>query len=498
VQTGPGDAAATAQRGPDPVRVFAGVRWVAAGQVVSQGVRLGVSIALAHLLTPHDFGLLTMAAVFTAIGALLSTLGAGPAIVQRPALSEGLLRSLATLGLAMGFGLWALLALGSRAIAAFFGEPGVAGVVALLAGSFAASAFGMVPEGLLQRELRFGRLVSIDMSVLAFSSAGSIGLAAAGYGVWALVLPNLASAVLRSLLLLLSSPWRLRLGFDRAAIAGVLGFSGSVLGFNALQYFARNADRLIIGRALGTIELGLYDYAYRFYMYPLEVVSGVLISVMFPTFARLQESRDALGRAFLRANGAIALLTFPMMLGLMVVAGPFVRVVLGEQWIRVIPLVQILAPIGALQSIAATPGQIFLATGNAALRFWWAVAYTSVMVAAFVSGVPWGIIGVASAYAIAVVPICWVAFWLALRLVELRMGALWATLRRTVLATGAMTASVAGLELWLVSTGAGDRAILAACVPLGVAVYAALTWALRPQALEDLLRLLPANLRVAS
>jgi PST family polysaccharide transporter len=112
---------APAQPGPDSERVFSGVRWVAAGQMITQGVRLLVSIALARLLTPHDFGLLTMAAVFTAIGGMLSTLGAAPAIVQRPQIPEALLRSLATLGLGIGVGLSLLFALASGAIANFFG-----------------------------------------------------------------------------------------------------------------------------------------------------------------------------------------------------------------------------------------------------------------------------------------------------------------------------------------------------------------------------------------
>jgi O-antigen/teichoic acid export membrane protein len=491
-------AAAPAQHGPDPERVFASVRWVAAGQVASQGGRLLVSIALARLLSPHDFGLLTMAAVFTAVGQLLSTLGAGPAIVQRPVITEGLLRSLATLGLAIGFGLWLLFALASGAIATFFGEPAVATVVAVLAGTFAFAAFGMVPEGLLQRELRFGRLVAIDMASLVVSSVGALGMAAAGYGVWSLVVPNLLSTALRSALLVATSSWPLRLGFDSGAVAGVLGFSSSVLGFNGLLYFTRNADRLIIGRALGAVDLGLYDYAYRFYMYPVEVITGVLINVMFPTFARLQESREELGRAFLRANGAIALITFPMMTGLAVVAGPFVRVVLGDQWTTVIPLVRILAPLGAMQSLGATPGQIFLATGNAALRLRWAVIYTTVIVASFAAGLPWGILGVASAYAVAMVPITLIGFWLALRLVDLRLGALGRTLAKTIAASAAMAVCVAGLALWLRSTGVGDVALLLACVPFGVAVYGGLVWALRPDALEDIVRVLPARLRIGS
>jgi PST family polysaccharide transporter len=491
-------AVAATPRRADSQRVFSSVRWVAIGQVFSQAVKLGVSIALAHLLTPKDFGLATMAATFTAIGALLSTLGAGPAVVQRRTISEPLLRSLATLGLAIGLALWLALALASGQIASFYSEPAVQRVVIALAATFPLATLGTVPEGLLQRELRFGRLVAIDLAALAVSSTGSVALALHGEGVWSLVIPNLAAAGLRSALLLSSSPWRPRLGFDAKEIKGVLGFSGSVLGFNALQYFARNSDNLVIGRALGSVELGLYDYAYRFYMYPLDAITGVLINVMFPTFASLQDDRAAMGRAFLRANGAIALATFPMMIGLAAVADPFVRVVLGAQWIRVIPLVQILSPMGALQSLTATPGQVFLATGNAALRLWWAVIYTTLIVASFIVGSHWGILGVASAYAAVMVPISFAAFWLALRLVGQPMRALWATLSKTIAASAAMAAAVVALELALRSAGASDLAILIACVPLGAAVYVAVVWLLRPEALADLLRLVPARLLPAS
>src|SRR5206468_1820174 len=130
----------------------------------------------------------------------------GATIVQRPAISDALLRSLATLGLALGFGLWLIFAVASGAIAQFFNEPGVARLIAVLAANFALSAFGIVPEALLQRGLRFGRLVSIDLAVLAVSAAGSLGMAASGYGVWSLVIPNLASSTVRSLLLLATSP----------------------------------------------------------------------------------------------------------------------------------------------------------------------------------------------------------------------------------------------------------------------------------------------------
>lgn len=467
------------------------VRWVGAGQIITQVVRLGVTIVLAHHLSPRDFGLQTMAAVFTALGTMLSTLGAGAVIVQRKTISDALLRSLATVGLATGAALFLALALSAGGAARFYGEPAVAGVMRAMALNFVLVSIGMVPEGLLQRELRFSRLVVLDLVALVIASVGGVALAVGGYGVWALVLPNLAASAVRSLLLLRVSPWPLRLGFDASEIRGVLGFSGSILGFNALQYMIRNTDRMIIGKALGTADLGLYDYAYRFYMYPLEVVTGILISVLFPTFARMQESKAELGRAFLRANAAIALVTFPMMAGLASVAGPFVRVVLGPQWEPVIPLVQILAPLGAMQSIVATPGQIFLATGNAALRLWWSIVYTSVILASFWVGVRWGILGIASAYSTVMVPISAAAFWLALRLVDRPLSDLVRALWKTTAAALMMAVVVQGVGILLERQGFADLAVLVICIPLGVATYGLGVVGLRVEAIEDVLRLLP-------
>lgn len=483
---------------PTSGRVVDSVRWVGVGQVVTQVVRLSVSIVLAHRLSPEDFGLQSMAAVFTALGTLLSSLGAGAVIIQRKTVSDALLRSLATVGIATGTALFLVFALTSGLVARFYGEEAVARVLVAMSVNFVFASIGMVPEGLLQRELRFSRLVSIDMVVLVIASGGSLALALMGWGVWSLILPNLAGTLLRSLMLVAVSPWPLRFGFDRRELAGVVGFSGSVLGFNALQYFIRNTDRLVIGRHLGTTAVGLYDYAYRFYMYPLEVITGILISILFPAFSRLQDDRPELGRAFLRANAAIALVTFPMMAGLGIVAGPFVRVVLGEQWLPVIPLVQILAPLGALQSLAATPGQIFLATGNAALRLWWSVVYTSVILTSFFVGVRWGIVGLTSAYSIVMVPITVAAFWLALRLVDLRLGSLWRTLSRVTGATLVMGLAVSAVERPMLAAGVDDRLVLAVCVPLGVVAYGVAVVALRVEALEDLLRLVPLDLPLLS
>jgi PST family polysaccharide transporter len=264
-----------------------------------------------------------------------------------------------------------------------------------------------------------------------------------------------------------------------------------------MQYVTRYTDRLVIGRVLGATPLGYYDYANRFYFYPSEVITAVLLRVMFPTFARLQADPRQLGRAFLRTNGAIAFVTFPMMVGLAVVADPFVRVVLGEPWAPIIPLIRILAPVGMLTALGATPGQLFLALGKSGLRFWWSVAYTTLIASAVLLGVTGGIQGVAVAYATVIVPINVAAFWLALRLVQLRLNALWSELRATFMLSGLMGGAVIALRLVLSALQVPQAMALMLCIAAGAAVYVAGARVVSPRALADLYQLLPAGARRA-
>ena len=479
----------------ETAQVFSSVRWLAVGHVATQAGRLLVSVVLARLLEPADFGILTMASVFTVFATLFSTLGAGPVIVQRPQLSERLLRSLATLGLGMGLAITVGLVVAAFPIAAFYREPPVTWIVMALGTTFLVTSLGVVPEGLLQREMRFSRLVSIDFLQLVVGSSTSVILAVRGMGVWALVIGSIVANTVRSAALVTSSPWRMRFGFDAAEVRGIVGFSAGVMGANVVNYLARYTDRLVIGRLLGATQLGYYDYAYRFYVYPQEAITSVLIRIMFPTFSRMQNDPGQLGRAFLRANGAIALITFPMMIGLAAVADPFVRVVLGDRWAPIIPLVQILAPVAMLSSLAATPGQLFLALGRAGLRFWWAVGYTSAIVVAILCGVPWGVQGIALAFGAVMVPINIVAFWLAMHLVGLPLKSVWVVLRLTFAAGVGMGAAVTVLRLGLTTSGVPQVVVLTVSVLFGVVVYLALARWLRPDALDDLYRLLPEAAR---
>jgi len=288
-----------------------------------------------------------------------------------------------------------------------------------------------------------------------------------------------------------ASGWRPRLVFRWSELQNVMSFGANLTGFNVFNYFARNADNFIIGAFIGPIALGYYSLAYKILLLPRETITRVLTRVIFPAFCIMQDDDARFKVAYLRLCGAIAFTTFPMMLGIAVVARPLVEVVLGGKWAPAVPLLIILAPLGALQSIWVTVGQVFVAKGRADLYFRWGVGGGILFVIAFLTGIPWGVLGVAVAYAAVCVPWSVFSFWLAFRLVRgLSVIDLARQLSPYFWMSMLMGALVASLDR-ILSSFVPQENLLVICVATGVIIYSILSAIVRPPALYDLKSVLP-------
>lgn len=263
-------------------------------------------------------------------------------------------------------------------------------------------------------------------------------------------------------------------------------------GFNLFNYFARNADSVLIGRFLGAQDLGYYSLAYRLLLYPLQTVSHVIGRVMFPVYAQLQTDDARFRRAYLKTTGAIAFVTFPMMLGLMMCARPFVLTLFGAQWMPVIPLVMILAPVGMLQSIVTTVGAIYLAKGRTDYMLRWGIVTGILAMVAFAIGLPWGVRGVAVAYALAtaicLIPNCVIPF----RLIQLRIGELRSALLRPFICSAAMFMALVGLQV-LLPLHLSSGSILGILVLVGLSFYLCCTWVMNRGQVQEILSLVGAK-----
>lgn len=398
-----------------------GVLWTGGGQILRQVMQIAGQLILARLLVPDDFGLLGMALVFIGIGQLLADFGIGSAIVQSRDLGPKVLSTCFWLNLAVGAVLMLLVLACAPLIARFYARPDLTPLVAVLSLNLLLSAMQTVPMGLLYREMRFADLARAQVLGTLGAALAAIGLAWAGFGAWALIAQPLTGTAIMLLVAWRATGWLPRLEFSYAETRPLMRFSLALLGTNLVGYGNRNIDALLIGRFLGAGPLGVYSMAIQIMLFPLQQVSSVIVRVLFPTLAQMQDDVARLRSAYLKAVATIVFITFPLMGGLFVLADDFVRVVFGPGWAEMAPILKVLCWVGMMQSVGTTMGAIYLAVGRTDIALRVTLVVVPVLIVGLAAGLPWGIQGVAIGYALASFSLFYYTAITAYRLIGLKL-----------------------------------------------------------------------------
>ena len=456
-------------------RTLRGLVWLFGARVFSQLASLLITTILARLLTPSDYGLIGMATVITGFLTLFVDFGTGMAIVQQERLAKEQLSSIFWLNIAIGLVLSLIVVAVSPLAARFYGEPALISLVSVIAIGFPLTSLGVVQGSLFRRKLQFDTLVKINLVAVVLAGLAGVGAAVAGWGVWALVAQFLAQSLINTCLLWSVSPWRPRLLFARQDLRQIASFSTNLVGFNVINYFARNADNLLIGRVLGAGPLGLYALAYRLMLYPISNLSGVVGQALFPAFSRLQSENERLSHAYLMSCRYIALVTFPLMAGMSLMAREVILVVYGSRWEEATVALQFLALVGTFQPMVSLYGSVILAQGFANWFFRWSVVISAVMVTSFAIGLRWGIVGVAGCYLAAQVLVTVIGLPILFRKGGTPFSGFLAVLRVPVTAFMSITALLVRYILRK-QTVTSDLTVLLVCVISGVLSYGIVLW----------------------
>jgi len=468
-------------------RTAVGVGWSAGAKLVQQVVQFGLSLYLMRVLGPKAYGLVGMVLVFSGFAAVFSELGFSSAIVQRTHLTEEHRSSIFWTVLGAGVLIAAILAASAPLIARFYNEADLTPIVRWTALGFILGAPAAVPRALLQRRMSFSRLARIDVGALAVAGVVAVVAAMRGLGVWALVAQSLASTATSAVLALALAGWRPRLTFSVSAIRDIAGFGGGLTGFNVVNYWARSADNLLVAKFLGPIALGFYSRAYVLMLLPLTQVVAVIAPAMFPALSSIQNDRERVRRAYLRAMRLITFVTFPLMLGLVSVAPQFVLGLFGAQWAPVAPLIEILAFVGVTQSLCNPVGWIYMSQGRTDWMLWWGLGGSGTLIASIVVGVLWGgTREVAIAYLVGNLVITYPCIAIPGHLIGMKVSDVLRAVAANFACAVVMAISVALAALAI--TGMSPRLQLAVLVPVGIAVYVALSAATRQPAMFELAR----------
>ncbi len=405
---------------------------------------------------------------------MFAEMGFASALVQRKDLEERHRSSIFWFTLFSGLVLAVVVAAVAPQIAGFYQSPSLVPMLRVVAINFVIGALSIVQSALLTRDMEFRKLTVIGTVAMILAGTVAIALAYRGFGAWSLVWQSLASSMVLLVGFWWTSNWRPDFLFEWKAVKELLRFGGNLTGFNFFNYWVRNIDNILVGRYMGPTALGLYSRAYGMMGLPLSFISAPLGNVMFPALSSIQGDKARVKSIYLRSISTIALLTFPMMLGLFVVARVFVLAVFGPRWEMMVPLFQIFCLVGLVQSVGTTVGWLFTSQGRTDLMMRWGIVFSVPPVAGIIVGVWVGNVrAVAICYSIAAVLVEFPSLFVSGRLV----GMAFADVMRKVGPIFLISALMAAL-VWLIGKALPDSwrplQYLAVQAVAGCLIYTAL------------------------
>ncbi|MBI5320211.1 MAG: lipopolysaccharide biosynthesis protein [Bradyrhizobium sp.] len=380
--------------------LHSGVIFIAA-RGVNIFVQLASTILLARLLSPHDFGLVAMVLALVGFAPMLIDLGTADASTQKTQITQAEISTMFWLNVAISLVLTLLLIGSSEAIARSFGEPSLTSIALALSITFVLTGMSTQHSALMRRAMQFQRIAMIDISANLVGSIVSVALALGGWGYWSLVAKPIVTTSWTTVAVWMSCRWvpgRPRLSPDSKELAG---FGLGVTGFTMTDYLVRSADRIAIGYFQGAGPLGYFQNAFMIYGNVLSILTEPLHNIAVSSLSKLRNDVDGLKRAWETALSTLSFFSVPAFAILAVIGQDFVVLLLGQKWAAAGPLLCIFAVRGIPHSIERTLGWLHVAIGRADRWMRWGVYSAIVQLLALMIGLPFGVTGVAAAYAIA-------------------------------------------------------------------------------------------------
>lgn len=313
-------------------KVLTGAKWATLFRIVAQLISWVSTIVVVRFISREDYGLNAMLETPLELMFLLSTFGLDTALVRSQELARDQLRSIFGWLLIVNFTLFIVYFFGGQLLAHYFNEPRLVPLAEVLAFIFLLIPFRVIPNALMDRELKFKLKASAELVTSVITAAVTLTMAIMGFGIWALITGVITSRVLIAIILMLLEPWFITPSVNFQAARNMLAFGGTMALASAIAITANMLPVVIAGPRVGPDQLGIFVVALQFAILPLAKVMPIINPIIFPAFSKFQGQPVAIGHYMEKSLGVAALALLPLMIGLACVSEEFVSVVLGEHW----------------------------------------------------------------------------------------------------------------------------------------------------------------------
>lgn len=334
-------------------KAIKGVSWSMIDNVANSGITFVVGLILARILSPAEFGLLGMIAIFIAVSNSIVESGFSSALIRKVEVKAIDYNTVFYFNLFLGIVLYCILFFCAPLISAFFNENSLILIIRVMGIILIINAFAIVQRTLLVKAVNFKMQTKISLISSFVSGVIGIGMAISDYGVWSLVGQQVSRQFLNSVFLWIFNAWRPAAEFSKHSFNELFGFGSKLLISGLIDTIYRNVYYLIIGKFYSAVELGQYTRADQFNSIFSSNLTAIVQRVSYPVFCSIQNDEDRLKRAYQRAIKSTMLVTFACMLGLAAIAEPLILILIGDKWLPAVGFLQIICFAGMLYPLHA-------------------------------------------------------------------------------------------------------------------------------------------------
>lgn len=322
---------------------ISGVTWTAMERFGQQFLRLIIGVIIARILEPSMFGIVGMTVVFTDLAQSILDSGFGSALIQKKDRNEIDYSTCFYFNVVVGLVLYIVLFISAPYIADFYHTEELADVIRVISIGFVFNSLIISQNAKLSAEFKFKASAIINIASYLISGIVGIVLAYIGFGVLALVFQQVLACLLRVLFIEIYTKWIPMLIFSKRSFHYLFNFGNKVLVSGILLSIYNNLYTLVIGRIFAPAEVGYYNRANQFASLPSSTLIGIVMKVAYPLMAEVQDDTDRLRRSYQKFLRLPIYVIYPLLVGLIVLAKPFIVLLIGEKWIFCVPLLQVLA-----------------------------------------------------------------------------------------------------------------------------------------------------------
>jgi len=363
-------------------------------------VRFGIGIALARILTPHEYGLVGILAIFLAIGDALVDSGFSQALIQKKNPTNADLSTVFYFNLIIAFVIFFILCFFSPIIAAFFNEKILEKLIVVLAVGLLIRSVTIVQTTVLIKNLDFKDISKFRIISTSISGVVAIPMAVKGFGVWSLLGLSITRDISFSIMLWIKSNWKPGLLFNPRSLKSLFGFGSRILGVGLLDNIFLHIYKPIIGKVFSAADLGFYNRAYGYRELVSKNILSVINAVAFPSFSVIQDNPEKVRRNYQRTIELAAFISIPFLMLLAFTAEPLIRFLITEKWLASAPYLTILCFAGIFYPVSGIQVNLFKAIGKANAYFFLIIVHKVSIVLSIVIGIHWGIMGLVYAQVI--------------------------------------------------------------------------------------------------